>query len=42
LAGPDDPSTITYPSGDGDLVMIVDGDGTSAIDFSVNIGYDTI
>lgn len=42
LAGPDDPSTITYPSGDGDLVMILDGDGTNAIDFSVNLGYDTI
>ncbi len=42
LAGPDDPTTITYPSGNGDLVAIVDGDGTNAIDFSINLGYDTI
>ena len=42
LAGPDDPTTITYPSGNGDLVMIVDGDGTNFVDISITIGYETV
>jgi hypothetical protein len=41
LAGPDDPTTLTYPSGDGDLVMIVDGDGTNVVNVSITIGYET-
>lgn len=41
LGGPDDPSTITYPSGNGDLVMIIDGDGTNTVDVSITIGYET-
>ena len=42
LGGPDDPATLTYPSGAGDLVMIVDGDGTNFVDVSVTIGYETV
>ena len=41
LGGPDDPSTLTYPSGDGDLVLIIDGDGTNTVDVSITIGYET-
>ena len=44
LGGPDDPATLTYPSGNGDLVLIVDQDstGTDAIDVSINLCYETI
>ena len=42
LGGPDDPSTPTYPSGDGDLVMLVDGDGTNTVNVSITIGYETV
>ena len=42
LGGPDDPATITYPSGNGDLVMIVDGDGSNTVDVSITIGYETV
>ena len=42
LGGPNDPGTLTYPSGDGDLVMIVDGDGTNFVDVSVTLGYETV
>ena len=41
LGGPDDPATLTYPSGDGDLVMVIDGDGTNTVDVSITIGYET-
>ena len=41
LGGPDDPGTLTYPSGAGDLVMIVDGDGSKQVDVSIIIGYET-
>ena len=41
LGGPDDPNTLTYPSGAGDLVMIIDGDGTNTVDVSITIGYET-
>ena len=41
LGGPDAPGTPTYPSGDGDLVMIIDGDGTNIVDVSITIGYET-
>ena len=41
LGGPDDPATLTYPSGAGDLAMIVDGDGTNTVDVSITIGYET-
>ena len=41
LGGPDDPSTLTYPSGNGDLVMIIDGDGANIVDVSITIGYET-
>ena len=41
LGGPDDPSTLTYASGAGDLVMIIDGDGTNTVDVSITIGYET-
>jgi hypothetical protein len=42
LGGPDDYTTLTYPSGNGDLVMIVDGDGTNFVDVSITIGYETV
>ena len=42
LGGPDDPGTTTYPSGAGDLVMIVDGDGTNTVNVSITIGYETV
>jgi hypothetical protein len=41
LSGPDDPTTTTYPSAAGDLVMIVDGDGTNAVHISANLSYTT-
>jgi hypothetical protein len=42
LAGPDDPTTTTYPSGAGDLVMIVDGDGSNLVDVSITLGYESV
>lgn len=42
LGGPDDPTTLAYPSGENDLVMIVDGDGTNLVDVSITIGYETV
>ena len=41
LGGPDNPAVLTYPSGNGDLVMIVDGDGANIVDVSITIGYET-
>ena len=40
LGGPDDPSTLTYPSGDGDLVLYVTGNN-HAVDVSITLGYET-
>ena len=40
LGGPDDPSTLTYPSGDGDLVLVVTGNN-NAVGISITIGYET-
>lgn len=37
---PDDPSTLTYPSGDGDLCLIVTG-SNHAVGVSITIGYET-
>jgi hypothetical protein len=42
LGGPDDPTTLTYPSGNGDIVLIVDGDGTNFVDVALTLGYETI
>lgn len=42
LGGPDDPGTLTYSSGPGDLVFIVDGDGANFVDVSITIGYETV
>lgn len=42
IGGPDDPATPAYPSGSGDLVLIVDGDGANAVDVSLTIGYETL
>ena len=39
LEGPD--TATDYPSGAGDLVMIVDGDGTNFVDVSLTLGYET-
>ena len=41
LGGPDDPATGTYPSGDGDLVMLIERSG-GAVDVSVTIIYETV
>ncbi len=41
LGGPDDPATLTYPSGAADLVMVIDGDGTNFVDVSITTGYET-
>ena len=34
--------TLTYPSGDGDLILYVDGDGTNLVDVSITLGYETV
>ncbi len=31
-----------YPSGNGDLVMIIDGDGTNFVDISITLIYETV
>ena len=41
LGGPDDPSTLTYPSGNGDLVMLVEVAAGTA-DVSVTMVYETV
>lgn len=41
LGGPDDPSTLTYPSGAGDLVMLVEVSAGTA-DISVTLIYQTV
>lgn len=41
LGGPDDPSTLTYPSGDGDLILLVERD-TGGVDVSITLGYEAI
>jgi hypothetical protein len=41
LGGPDDPSTITYPSGAGDLVLLLTNITANAVDVAVTIGYET-
>lgn len=38
LGGPDDPTTLTYPSGDGDLVLLVTRSAGS-VDVSITLGY---
>lgn len=41
LGGPDDPGTITYPSGDGDLVLLVEV-SAGTVDVSVTMVYETV
>ena len=41
LGGPDNPAVLTYPSGAGDLAMIIDSDGANIVDVSITIGYET-
>ncbi len=41
LGGPDDPSTLTYPSGNGDLVMLIERSAGSA-NVSVTMIYETV
>ena len=41
LGGPDDPGTLTYPSGDGDLVLLVSG-SNHAVGVSITLGYETV
>lgn len=44
LGGPDDPTTLTYPSGSGDLVLLVTGSGAgnAGVDVSITLGYETV
>jgi len=42
LGGPDAFGTPTYPCGDGDLVLLIEGDGTNFVDVSLTIGYETV
>jgi len=41
LAGPDDPSELDHPSGNGDLVMIVER-AAGAVDVSITLVYETV
>ncbi len=41
LVGPDG-GVAAYPSGDGDLAMIIDGDGTNFVDVSLTMTYETV
>lgn len=41
LGGPDDPSTLTYPSGAGDLVMLVER-SAGTVDVSITVGYEAV
>ena len=41
LGGPDDPATLAYPSGNGDLVLLVDWDAGTA-DVSITMIYETV
>lgn len=41
LGGPDDPGTLTYPSGNGDLVMLVER-SAGAVDVSITLIYETV
>lgn len=41
LGGPDDPGTITYPSGDGDLVLLVER-SAGTVTVSITLGYETV
>ena len=40
LGGPDDPSTLTYPSGAGDLAMLVEV-AAGTVDVSITLVYET-
>jgi len=44
LGGPDDPTTLTYPSGAGDLILLVTGSGAgnAGVDVSITLGYETV
>ena len=41
LGGPDDPATITYPSGNGDLVLLIER-SAGIVDVSITLGYETV
>ena len=41
LGGPDDSATLTYPSGDGDLVMYVSV-AAGSVDVSITLGYEMV
>ncbi len=41
LGGPDDPATLTYPSGDGDLAMIIER-SAGTVDVSITMIYETV
>ena len=41
LGGPDDPATLTYPSGNGDLVLLVER-STGEVDVSITTLYETV
>lgn len=41
LGGPDNTAVLTYPSGDGDLVLLVSGNG-NVVEVPPTIGYETV
>lgn len=41
LGGPDDPGTITYPSGNGDLVTLIEV-AAGTVDVSITLVYETV
>lgn len=44
LGGPDDATTLTYPSGDGDIVLMVTGSGAgnAGVNVSITLGYESV
>ena len=41
LGGPDDPATLTYPSGNGDLALLIERTG-GTVDVSITMIYETV
>jgi hypothetical protein len=41
LGGPDAPGSLTYPSGDGDLILLISGNN-NPVGVSITLGYETV
>ena len=41
LGGPDDPTTLTYPSGEGDLILYITR-SAGTVDVSITLGYEMV